>query len=167
MLKELKIFIAIGYFNVKVKSTTAIINNLNQFELTFNINAGKKYFFDDVRIEENNNISREKLIEFEKKLADLSGAKYSKKLINELVNELNDFTLENDFIFVNANYKEIIKKENLIDIIITFDDIKKQYVERINILGNYITDEKVIRNSLIIDEGDAYNETLLKNLYQI
>ena len=40
-----------GYFNVKVKSTTAIINNLNQFELTFNINAGKKYFFDDVRIE--------------------------------------------------------------------------------------------------------------------
>ena len=151
-----------GYFNVKVKSTTAIINNLNQFELTFNINAGKKYFFDDVRIEENNNISRERLIKFEKKLADLSGAKYSKKLINELVNELNDFTLENDFIFVNANYKEIIKKENLIDVIITFDDIKKQYVERINILGNYITDEKVIRNSLIIDEGDAYNETLFK-----
>ena len=151
-----------GYFNVKVKSTTAIINNLNQFELTFNINAGKKYFFDDVRIEENNNISREKLVKFEKKLADLSGAKYSKKLINELVNELNDFTLENDFIFVNANYKEIIKKENLIDVIITFDDIKKQYVERINILGNYITDEKVIRNSLIIDEGDAYNETLFK-----
>ena len=151
-----------GYFNVKVKSTTAIINNLNQFELTFNIDAGKKYFFDDVRIEENNNISREKLVKFEKKLADLSGAKYSKKLINELVNELNDFTLENDFIFVNANYKEIIKKENLIDIIITFDDIKKQYVERINILGNYITDEKVIRNSLIIDEGDAYNETLFK-----
>tara|TARA_B100000886_G_scaffold340350_1_gene309368 strand:+ start:1887 stop:4133 length:2247 start_codon:yes stop_codon:yes gene_type:complete len=151
-----------GYFNVNVKSTTAIINNLNQFELTFNINAGKKYFFDDVRIEENNNISREKLVKFEKKLANLSGAKYSKKLINEFVNELNDFILENDFIFVNADYKEIIKKENLIDIIITFDDIKKQYVERINILGNYITDEKVIRNSLIIDEGDAYNETLFK-----
>ena len=151
-----------GYFNVKVKSTTAIINNLNQFELTFNINAGKKYFFDDVRIEENNNISREKLEIFEKKLANLNGAKYSKKLINELVNELNDFTLENDFIFINANYKEIIKKENLIDVIFTFDDIKKQYVERINILGNYITDEKVIRNSLIIDEGDAYNETLFK-----
>ena len=151
-----------GYFNVKVKSTTAIINNLNQFELTFNINAGKKYFFDNVRIEENNNISREKLEIFEKKLANLNGAKYSKKLINELVNELNDFTLENDFIFINANYKEIIKKENLIDVIFTFDDIKKQYVERINILGNYITDEKVIRNSLIIDEGDAYNETLFK-----
>ncbi len=151
-----------GYFNVKVKSTTAIINNLNQFELTFNINAGKKYFFDDVRIEENNNLSKEKLVKFEKKLANLSGARYSKKLINELVNELNDFTLENDFIFVNANYKEIIKKENLIDVIISFENIKKQYVERINILGNYITDEKVIRNSLIIDEGDAYNETLFK-----
>ena len=27
--------------------------------------------------------------------------------------------------------------------------------------GNYATEEKVIRNSLIIDEGDAYNKVLL------
>ena len=38
---------------------------------------------------------------------------------------------------------------------------EKFYVERINIFGNFITFENVIRNQLIIDEGDAYNEILL------
>ena len=36
------------------------------------------------------------------------------------------------------------------------------YVEKINILGNYLTNENVIRNSLIIDEGDPFNEILFK-----
>ena len=31
----------------------------------------------------------------------------------------------------------------------------------INILGNYITNENVIRNSLLVDEGDAFNEILV------
>ena len=42
------------------------------------------------------------------------------------------------------------------------EDLKKEYVERINVVGNYITDEKVVRNSLIVDEGDPYNEILFK-----
>ena len=53
-----------------------------------------------------------------------------------------------------------VKKDNKIDIMIKFDELDKVFVDRINILGNFITDEKVIRNSLIIDEGDAYNEIL-------
>ena len=39
-------------------------------------------------------------------------------------------------------------------------ETEKFFVERINILGNNITDEKVIRNQLLIDEGDPYNEIL-------
>ena len=31
--------------------------------------------------------------------------------------------------------------------------MEKNYVERVNIFGNSYTDEKVIRNNLIIDEG--------------
>ena len=44
---------------------------------------------------------------------------------------------------------------------IKLQETEKKYVERINILGNFITEEKVIRNSLIVDEGDAYNEILI------
>ena len=74
--------------------------------------------------------------------------------------------MNNDFIFLNAKFKEIIKSDNKIDISVYFDDLEKQYVDRINILGNFITDEKVIRNSLIIDEGDPYNEILFNKSIQ-
>ena len=33
-------------------------------------------------------------------------------------------------------------------------------MERINILGNFQTIEEVIRNKLIVDEGDPFNELL-------
>ena len=46
-------------------------------------------------------------------------------------------------------------------ILIKLEESKKFYIERINVFGNYITDENVIRNSLLVDEGDAYNEILV------
>ena len=151
-----------GYFNVKIKSTSAIITDENQFEVTFNINAGKKYYFGNIEYKSNNNIPENNISKFQKKSSKLYGKKYSKKYLDDLINDINDFTLQNDFIFINANYSQIVKENKLIDIIINFDDLDKEFVERINVLGNYITEEKVIRNSLIVDEGDPYNEILFK-----
>ena len=68
--------------------------------------------------------------------------------------------MENDFIFLNANFKTIIKDSNKINVIIDFEDLDRIFVDRINIFGNFITDEKVIRNSLIVDEGDPFNKIL-------
>ena len=151
-----------GYYAVKIKSTTAIINEENEFELVFNINAGEKFYFDKVKINETKNIEIENFKIFQEKFDKLSGEKYSQKKVQNLVNDLNDYTLNNDFIFINANFEEIIKENNKIDVNINFDDIKKTYVDRINILGNFITDEKVIRNMLIIDEGDPFNKILFE-----
>ena len=47
-----------GYYNAKVKSTTAIITNDNQFELIFNINAGEKFFLNNLEIANNTKIIR-------------------------------------------------------------------------------------------------------------
>ena len=149
-----------GFFNVIIKSTTAIINEDNQFELVFNIDAGQKYSFNSIKFNNNGLINIENFKDFQDKFTDLEGKTYSKKKINNLINDFNDFTLRNNFIFLNTNFREIIKDDNKIDILITFDDLDKKYVNRINILGNFITDEKVIRNELIVDEGDPYNEIL-------
>ena len=151
-----------GFYNIKIKSTTAVISDKSQFDLIFNINAGEKYYFDEFLIVESNNLPKEDILLFEKKFQKLNGKKYSEKKLNNLKNELINFTLENNFSFINADFQEIIKKDNKIKIVVNFDEIEKQYVERINILGNYITDEKVIRNSLIVDEGDPFNETLFQ-----
>ena len=155
-----------GFFDVNVKSTTAIITNENDFELIFNINSGDKYYFNEIKIEDNQNIDIEAFEKFKDKFDKLKGDKYSQKKIDNLVDELNEFTLRNDFIFINTNFQQTIISDNKINITFTFDDLEKQYVERINILGNFITDEKVIRNLLIVDEGDPYNEILFDKSIQ-
>ena len=151
-----------GFFKASIKSTTAVITNENQFELIFNINAGKKFYFNDISFVNKENLPEETLSNFQKKFSKLKNKKYSKKIINNLINDLNDYTLLNDFVFINASFEEKELPENKINVIVNFEDIKKQYVERINIYGNFITDEKVLRNALIIDEGDPFNEVLFK-----
>ena len=54
--------------------------------------------------------------------------------------------------------KKIISDKLNIDFVI--EQGKTFYIERINILGNNVTREDVIRNQLEIDEGDPYNEIL-------
>ena len=43
------------------------------------------------------------------------------------MDEINDYTIQNEFIFVNANFKEVEKPNNKIDVIINFDDLEKIY----------------------------------------
>ena len=42
---------------------------------------------------------------------------------------------------------------------------EKFLVERIDISGNNITNENVIRGELLLDEGDPFTDLALKNLY--
>ncbi len=149
-----------GFYNVIIKSTTAVITEENQFELIFNINAGNKFTFGEIKFDNNNNIPIEDLSVFNKVFKNLEGENYSESKINDLIDDINEFTLNNDFVFLNANINEKMNNDNKIDIVIKLDDLEKKFVERINILGNFITDEKVIRNALIVDEGDPFNEIL-------
>ncbi len=155
-----------GFYNINIKSTFAIINEKNQFELIFNIDAGNKFFFNEIKLNNSNDIEVGNISIFEERLKNLEGERYSKKKIDDLISEINVYTLRNDFVFIDANFTEVILKDNKINIIINFEDIEKTYVERINILGNFITDEKVIRNLLIVDEGDPFNKILFEKSIQ-
>ena len=149
-----------GYFNANIKSSTALINEDNQFDIIFNIDAGEKFYFDKIEIINQDSFSLENINNFVKRFDKLKGRPYSIKKLTNLIDDINYFTLRNDFVFINADYDEIIKNNNQIDIKIKFNETEKEFVERINIFGNFITDEKVVRNSLIIDEGDALNKIL-------
>ena len=52
--------------------------------------------------------------------------------------------------------------ENKINLNFIINEAEKYVVEKINIFGNNVTRENVIRNQLELDEGDPYNE-ILKN----
>ncbi len=149
-----------GYYNVNVKSSYAKNINKKYFELNFNIDSGKKYFFKDISLNLNENFDKDNFNNINKKINKIKNKKYSKKKLDDIIDEIYKIALQKEFIFVDVNYDLILDDKNNIDVIIDFKDLEKLFVEQVNVFGNFITDEKVIRNSLIIDEGDAFNKTL-------
>ena len=149
-----------GYYNVLIKSSSAKVIENNNFVLTFNIDAGKKYFFNKINLEVSDDYDEKSFSNFFKIFDKLKGEPYSLKSIKKIINEIDKTALQKEFVFINAKYQEKITDNDKIDINIFFEESEKYFVDRINIFGNFITEEKVIRNTLIVDEGDAYNKIL-------
>ncbi len=150
-----------GYYNVNVKSSYAKNINNEYFELIFNIDSGSKFFFNELSLDVNDNFNKDNFKSINEKLVNLKGKEYSSNKVNQIVDEIDNIILEKEFVFLNTNYDLKILDKNKINILFKFKDLDQLYVEQINIYGNFITEEKVIRNSLIIDEGDPYNKALL------
>ena len=72
--------------------------------------------------------------------------------------------LHRDYDFITANVTETIIQNNKINFEFKIIDSQKFYVERINVIGNFQTIEEVMRNRLIVDEGDPLNELYLIDL---
>ena len=149
-----------GYFNVNVKSSYAKNINNKFFELIFNIDAGKKYYFSDINLNLYENFNKDNFEEVYTESQNLKGKKYSQKKLDDIIDKVNKISLQEEFVFVDVKYDLTIVDNNSIKIDLKFKDLEKFFVEQINIIGNFITEEKVIRNSLIVDEGDPFNEFL-------
>ena len=149
-----------GYYNVKISQTNANIIQDNNFNLTYNINSGKKFFFNDLNLilpadYDPSNFEFIKIL-----LDDLKDKNYSLNRIKEILNEIDNIAVTKQYEFINASFSENIIDENKINIKFLINESQKLYVDRINILGNNITNETTIRNLLIVDEGDPLNEIL-------
>ncbi len=149
-----------GYYNVNIKSSYAKNIQNEFFELIFNIDAGKKFFFNNISIEMNDNFNENNFSKINQKIIELKGKRYSSKTIEKISDDIDEILLNKEFLFLNSKYDLTIIDDNQLNIIFKFEDLEKFYVEQINVFGNFITEEKVIRNSLIVDEGDAYNTFL-------
>ena len=150
------------------KSSSAKLINEESFELIFNIDSGKKYYFNNIKLDVSNDYKKENFSNFLEIFKKLKGKAYSLNSIKKIINEIDKTALQKEFVFINASYKEKIIEGNKINIEIFFEESQKYYVDKINIFGNFITEEKVIRNSFIVDEGDPFNKILFdKSINQI
>ena len=149
-----------GYYNVKISQTNANIIQDNNFNLTYNIDSGKKFFFNDLNLVLPADYDPSNF-EFIKILLDnLKDKNYSLNRIKEILNEIDNIAVTKQYEFINASFSENIVDDNKINIRFLINESQKLYVDRINILGNNITNETTIRNLLIVDEGDPLNEIL-------
>jgi len=149
----------LGYYNSKISNSFVELQNDNSFKLTFNIDAGEKFYFNDLKLEIPNDYDPKYFISINELLSKNKGNIYSLEKINKILVEIDKIALSKQYQFVNADFKENVTG-NKIDILISLLDSEKVYIERINVLGNQFTQEDVIRNSFIIDEGDPFNEIL-------
>ena len=148
-----------GFYNVKVKSSFAKLISNNEFELIFNIDANKKYFFNNLDLKLSQDYDTENFKKIFDLFDNLKGASYSINLIDDVVELIDEIVISEQFESVKATVTEQIV-DNKINMIFEVKETEKFFLERINIFGNNVTEEKVIRNQLLIDEGDPYNEIL-------
>ena len=149
-----------GFYNVKVKSSYATVENNQNFKLIFSIDTGEKFYFNDFFLNTTDDYAEENFESINNTFEKLKGSLYSIKSIDEIKDEIDKIALQKEFVFIDAKFEENIIDQNKINVQFFLNQLEKSYVDKINIFGNFITEEKVIRNALIVDEGDAYNKIL-------
>ena len=148
-----------GFYNVEILSSYARLVNDNEFELIFNINAGSKVYFGDLKLSLPLNYDRENFLDLSKTLDQLSGTPYSINSINKIVEDIDNIALSEQFETIDVKVNEKFNL-NKLDLEFIISESEKSFIKTINILGNNITRENVIRNQFEIDEGDFYNDIL-------
>ena len=151
-----------GFYNVKILNSFAELNEEGSFKLVFNIDAGEKYFFNDLNLSLPEDYNENDFKKIKKLFNKLKNKKYSIDGINSILKEIELIASQNLYDFIDATVTEEIVDKNKINFNFKVKDSQKYYVERIDLFGNFNTIEEVIRNKLIVDEGDPLNELLYK-----
>tara|TARA_X000000950_G_scaffold230274_1_gene278404 strand:+ start:2515 stop:4755 length:2241 start_codon:yes stop_codon:yes gene_type:complete len=150
-----------GFYEVEINASFARLINEQEFELIYSINPREKIYFNDLILDLPSDFNQNNFVSLKKLFLNIKGEPYSINTVNKILEEIDSITLSEEYKSINASIKENIFA-NKLDIKFKIEETEKYFVERINIFGNNITRESVIRNQLEIDEGDPFNEILQK-----
>ncbi len=156
-----KYYLDRGHYDVKIKGSFVEFTENNGFKLTYNINAGPKYVISSAKLKLPIDYNEKDFSKIKKLLSKLEGKLYSLNKLSKIAKEVEYLTLRNDYEFIDASFKENIVGSNKINLEFVIKEFEKEYLAKVNVFGNNITEEKVIRDNLEVDEGDPFNKILL------
>ena len=148
-----------GYYNVEIESSSAIFNN-NFFELVYNINSGKKYFINNAKLDIPIDYDPKDFVDVTDTIENLVDKKYSLNKIRKVIKEIDKISVSRLYDFLDATIEIDEVDEDKLNLLFSVIESDKFFVNRIDIFGNNITEERVIRNQLEVDEGDPFNKLL-------
>ncbi len=148
---------SLGFYDVKVKSNFAQINQSGNADLIYSIDEGNRYIINKISINVDKVFDKKLFFPLNNQYEKYIGTYYSPFTITKLLENLDELIEQNNLQFVEHNVQEIVSG-NEINVIFNVFEGEKTLVERINILGNNITNEDVIRGELILDEGDPFTK---------
>ena len=149
-----------GYYNVNVEEAFTQVLDKQNFLLTYKIDTGEKFFFNSFELLLPDDYDLADFNDLKNTFEDLKNSKYSYSGIQLILDEIDKIALTKNYEFLDVVVSEDVTVDNKINFVFNVNDGDKFYIERINILGNDITNESVIRQKFVIDEGDPFNGLL-------
>jgi len=154
-------YLARGYADFRVVSAVADLSpDGSAFYITFTVDEGPIYTFGDIEVETAlDEINPELLREL---VSTKSGETYDAGAIEESVDEIVFEAGTKGYGFAEVRPRvQREREERIVNLTYVVNEGPRVYVERINIIGNTRTQDKVIRRELLLAEGDAFNRVLL------
>jgi len=154
-----------GYVNVKVDPPSQTISSDRRYIfLSVPIEEGEQHdigtigFSGEVRLEDHNGnvlVDEESL---RKRLKIESGDTFNRTKLFEDIQALTDVYRDEGYAYANVTPNSRIKKdERLVDLDLEVERGELVYFERIEVVGNTRTRDKVIRREMRVFEGDQYS----------
>ena len=153
-----------SFYDAQIESAFASIDKNNKFTLTYSINSGTKYKFGDYDLKVSGLVLKEEDLKEIRSIFNklLKNEYYSPLTINKINKQISEFLETKKYSNFEINIQDIKAADDKINIIAQLNEGQKSLVNKINIRGNTITEEKVIRDNLIISEGDQLNSSKVK-----
>ena len=153
-----------GYIDFTINSINGVLNKNNNFDIIIDISEGEKYFFGEVKIQDNIGIL-DKDLNFIINKHIKENTVFDINLVNTIETDITNSLSSNSFYVVNQN---IIpdKIKNKVNITYIIDSTEKKYIGEIKIKNNFRTSDSVIRNEMLVLEGDSYDEKKIKRSIQ-
>ena len=145
-----------GYYDVEIISSDLDFLESNKVNIIYSIYAGKKYYFSEYTINDKNNLLSKSNFEDIKAIIENNyNGVYKKKYIAKIEKKINDYLNNKKIEFVKLLINSKSSNNNKINIDFIFTNTERLYVNKINLEGNSITNDEVVRRDLIFAEGDA------------
>ena len=158
---------SLGYYDVSIESTSAELLDTSNIELNYTINAGDRYIIEKISTRVDPVVDKKIFFPLKNTYKEVSGDYYSPFKVKKILEEVDNLIEKNSLQFVEHKVEETLQ-DGKISLIIDIREGKKILVERVNIFGNSITEEAVIRSELDLDEGDPFtNLNLDKSIANI
>ena len=153
-----------GFFEAQIESAFASVDKSNNFSLTFSINSGKKHKFGYFEIKTTAATFKDQDVNEIKTLSSklLKNQIYSTDLVNKLNRQVTSYLESKKYSNFEINIQELKKIDDVVSIALQLNEGQKILIDKINIQGNTITEEKVIRDNMVLAEGDYLNSTKVK-----
>ena len=152
---------SLGYYDVEINSNSAELQDSGNLELTYSIEAGNRYLINKISTNTDPVLEKSIFFPLNDKYKKYLGSYYSPFKVKKLLEEIDELIEYNNLQFVEHNVEEIIDGDS-ITIKFNIFEGERVLVERINILGNTVTSEAVIRSELEVDEGDPFTKLALE-----